>query len=88
MTAPKPAPDETRAVEAMRAELAELRAELAARRAIDGWLRVHRNRFVWRDRVGTLCASTHDVHVGVEHDAEAPTYPELCSALGIEVTDG
>ena len=63
-------------------ELAALRRELSARRAVDGWLRQ------WNH------------HLEVEHDGlhvrgpnrgpfhiEAPDYPALAAALGLEVED-
>jgi hypothetical protein len=72
----------------LRAELADLRAELAARRAIDGWIRTHsspdHDYYVLLLRDGTMLMMCDDL-VSVCEVAKAPTYPALCASLGIEV---
>jgi hypothetical protein len=73
-------------LEAMRAESATLRAELAARRAIDEWIQAGSFRRVVQNTT-CLHASDGDMDGNRFGFATAPTYPALCVALGIEVTD-
>jgi hypothetical protein len=68
------------------AELAALRRELAARRAVDGWLRADSCRSLRVTDWGELFATTWDD--GRERtNARAHDYPALAAALGLEVGD-
>jgi hypothetical protein len=65
-------------------ELAALRRELAARRAVDRWLRAASCRSLRVTDWGELFATTWDD--GRERrNARAPDYPALAAALGLEV---
>lgn len=65
-----------------------MRAELSARRALDGWLGDGDTTKHWR----TIQHLSHGILRAQDHYAgrceEATTHAALCAALGIEVTDG
>jgi len=68
----------------MASENRELRRELAARRAVDGWLRdgpISRTLMC----IGTSKVRTVDARIGEYRDA--PDYAALAAALGLEVED-
>ena len=67
-------------------ELAALRRELAARRAVDRWLRADSCRSLrvtdWGDVCATIWEDGHERIVAMKSD-----YPALAAALGLEVED-
>jgi len=68
-------------------ELAALRRELAARRAVDGWLGESNGRYL---EVGILSGLLNAVERHRDVDgvvAAGATYPALVAALGLEVED-
>jgi hypothetical protein len=68
-------------------ELAALRRELAARRAVDGWLGESNSRYL---EVGILSGLLNAVERHRDVDgvvAAGATYPALVAALGLEVED-
>ena len=69
-------------------ELAALRRELSARRAVDGWLREeHPDRYLYWAGTGWTAAHTDPETDEPEYDAHGATYPALAAALGLEVED-
>jgi hypothetical protein len=64
------------------AELRALRRELAARRAVDGWLRENGDRYL---EVGVLSGRLNACEGLTRLVASAPDYPALAAALGLEV---
>ena len=68
-------------------ELAALRRELSARRAVDGWLRDDEGMRALGVLDGLLTAILWPDDDGQELHCQAPTYPALAAALGLEVED-
>lgn len=68
---------------ALLTELRALRRELAARRAVDGWIRENGDRYL---EVGVLSGRLNACQAGklIAHGAD---YPALAAALGLEVED-
>ena len=64
-----------------------LRRELAARRAVDGWLRDDEGMRALGVLDGLLTAILWPDDDGQELHCQAPTYPALAAALGLEVED-
>jgi len=77
-----------RELDALATELRALRRELAARRAVDGWMGASELRQMWRARSGAWVAGERLSPSYEAQCATAPDYPALAAALGLEVEDG
>lgn len=70
------------------ADLRALRRELAARRAVDGWLRASSYlRAIAINADGDVAAGVEGADQHWHTVAKSPTYPALAAALGLEVEE-